>query len=344
MTIVPGPTAPIEGVPPEHTAAIRHVLGRLGREAAGEPARVPNSAVNANYRVPARGGALFVRLHRHTRTKERVWLEQRAAAFAGDRGLPVVRSLADGAGHTCWRAGGMLVSAFPWLEGRLLVRGCIAPAEAADLGRLQARSHHALASWADPALERSGQLTWDTGETVAALSRVDDLIRYYPAPGEERVEVQRGLRRQLALLEGGAARPPTDFEDLPLQPCHGDFHERNILFDPGAPGRVLAVVDWEMVAGMPPGFDVMRSLSYMDLLEGPLLGAYLRGYREVRELGGAEWARSVECWWQHLLHSAWAVRRTFIDGDERAAEFVGHHHALVGRFADEGFRAQLARA
>lgn len=327
-------------LPAEHERALALALRALGRRAAGPPLPVPHSLLNANYRVPTPAGDLFLRLSPASRG-ERVLLEQRVAAFAAARGIPTPLPLADPSGGTCWQSGSLVASAYPWVAGRLLVAGAISTREAALLGRLQARLHEALAGF--PGLDAaSTQLTWDTDQSVGALSRIDDLIRYYPAPGEERLAVQRGLRLQLALLEGTAPRPPGDFAYLALQPCHGDFHERNILF--GADGDPLAVVDWELVALLPPGYDVLRSLSYMGLLEDELATAYLRAYRDVRRLGGEEWVAAVECWWQHLLHSTWAARHVFIEGDERAAPFVGSHAALVARFSDEGFRARLAGA
>lgn len=336
------PTPPRDGpagVPPEHLHAIRDVAARLGRTVFGEPAPVPHGAINHNYRVETAGGPVFVRIHRDTRDRARVGLEQRVAAHAGSRGVPVIAPLRDAVGAASWSAGGLLVSAYPWVEGRHLQRGAITPPEAERLGALHGQVHVALADCEDPGLEISGQMHWDTEQAIADLSRVDDLIRYYPAPGEERLAIQRGLREQLALLESPVARASADFAEVPLRPCHGDFHDRNVLFDAG--WRVLAVVDWEMASLLSPGYEMVRALAFMSLLEPPLVAAYLAGYRRHRPMPRDEFAAAVDFWWQHNLHSTWVYRRVFIEGDDRAAEFLPPGPVLVRTFADPAFRARL---
>jgi aminoglycoside phosphotransferase (APT) family kinase protein len=153
---------------------------------------------------------------------------------------------------------------------------------------------------------------------------------------------QRRLREKLALLKGGNARPASDFAALPNQPTHGDYHERNVLLDED--GAVCAVVDWERTSLAPRVFELLRAIAFMRLWEPPLLDAYLSGYRRHVQLEADECALGVEMWWQHDLHNTWAFRETFIERDQRIAQFLAQNAARLAVFRDAGFRRELANA
>ena len=329
-------------VPRIHAAIIDDVLGRLGRVRTGEPVPVADSVRNDNYRVPTSTGDLFVRIHRKDRSRERILREQRVAAWAGEHGIPVFEPLAGPDGTTLWNSRSRWVSAYPFVAGRTLQRGAIDVAGAELLGALQGQLHATLAAFPVEGMPESSELTWDTEASIALLSRVDDLIRYYPAPGENRLRVQRGLRERLALLEGGEARPPSDFAALPRQVTHGDFHERNVLLSED--GRVLAVVDWERASLAPRVFELLRAIAFMQLWEPPLLDACLRGYRRSVRLERDECELGVEMWWQHDLHNTWAFREVFIEGDSRVEPFLEQNAARLAVFRDRDFRRGLVRA
>lgn len=328
---------------PEHRAVIADALARLGRVAAAEPEAVPESVINFNYQVETRDGPLFVRIHRKTRQRERLELEQAAQRWAGERGVPVVAPLADANGETIWSRGGVLFSVYPFVEGTTLRRGDIDREGAVLLGELHGRLHKALSDFEHPALAPSPQLQWDTETSIAELSRVDDLIRYYPAPGEERLRAQRNLRIQLELLESGIARPPGDFAYFPLQPVHGDYHERNVIVAT-AHGPALAVVDWEMAALMAPITELMRALDFVGLLGTELMRAYLAAYAREASIPRDLCVDVVEQWWQQRLHNTWAFRRVFIEGDQRAAQFFDNIGVRLQEYREPTARRAIADA
>jgi len=340
MTLEP-PLRPA-GVPPAHVRAIDEVLARHGWARAGEPWPIPDSVLNDNYRVDTGAGPRFVRLHKQTRERERIELEHRVIAFAGERGIPVNPPIADASGRTVHSSGGALVAVFPWQEHRTLRRGAIDAGGAARLGDVHGRIHAALADFEDPALPggKTGS-RWDTEAAGLALTRIDDLIRYYPAPGEERLRIQAEVRFQLAILESGEARPDTDFAWLPTQPVHGDFHERNVLLAPGT-DTVLAVVDWEIASRMPPVYELMRAIDFMGLLEEPLLDGYLSAYAAHGTVSAAEVEEGVEMWWQGCLHSTWVYTTLFIQGDDRVTGFLEETGARVRRLSSPAYRERLA--
>lgn len=313
-----------------------------GFERAGEPEPIADSVSNANFKVPTDHGNRFVRIHRRSRTRERLELEQRIIAWIGPRGIPVNPPLPSDDGRTLRSVGGRFVSVYPWLDVRTFCVPGLDQNAAAMLGGLLGRLQSTLVHLDDPALTTCPiARPWDTEASIEALSRVDDLIRYYPSPGEWRLEVQRTLRYKLGLLESAEARPYTLFDDLPHQPCHGDFHERNVLLD--SEGRLVAVTDWEMAGRMPRLFELVQSLTWLHLLDQPdEMESYLGAYAENAPIGAAHIPRAVDMWWQASLHNTWAFTEVFVRGDRSAGRFFAENDRHLRRFADPAFRTDLA--
>lgn len=334
------PPEPRPGMSPAHEQAIAELSRTYAWEVTGPPVPVAQSVLNANYRVETASGTHFVRCYQPSRTRERIEREHAVTRWAGERGIPVAPPLADGRGRTVFSIGGRLWAVFPWVAGRSLLRGTVTPAEAAVLGTMNGRLHRVLADWPVGDLHRNSELSWDTEKSIADLSRVDDLIRYYPAQTEEQLRVQGWIRDQMAMLEGGAARPATEFQEIPVQPCHGDPHERNLMVD--AKGEPLAVVDWERFSLNPPAFEVLRTLTFAQLLDEPLITAFLAGYRAENRLAPETIAPCVEFWWQCQLNNTWVYRDRFIRGNRAVEQFFEEGAAALRRFSGAGYRTGLA--
>jgi len=334
------PEPPGAGIPREHAAAIEELAARYGWRVVSAPGPVPQSVSNANYRVATDAGLRFFRAHRAGLSRERIQREQAAVRWAGERGIPVAPAIEDSAGRAVHSIGGTSWTVYPWIEGRSLLRGTMTVGDARLLGAMVGRLHAVLRDWPAGDLHRNSELTWDTERSIAELSRVDDLIRYYPAPGEDQLQAQRWLRGQLARLESGVARPSADFAGIPVQATHGDPHERNLMVD--GSGNAVAVVDWDRFCLNPPAFEVLRTLTFARLLDEPHLTAFLRGYGGENALDPATAGPCVEQWWQSQLHNTWAFRERFIRGSGATEQFFGDGAAAIERFSDEGFRAGLA--
>lgn len=328
----------------DHTAAIDAALRNHGLTRHGPPRPVADSVLNDNFRVETERGPLFVRVHKETRMREAVEVEHAATAWAGANGIPVARALAGSGGATTHRIAGRFVSIHPWIEGHTLVRDRIERAGAAILGAIHGRVQAALTDFRHPALRGGrGGSAWDTEASIATLSRVDDLIRYYAAPGEEQLRIQETLRFRLDRLERGEGKPASRFAALPTGPAHGDFHERNVIL--GAPGAVVAVVDWEGVTLQPRVFELIRSLSFTGIVDDEAhTAAYLTGYSVAVALSPAECAMGVEMWWQSVLHDTWLFRERFIRGNRRGDRFWDEDAARVRQLAGPAYRVALARS
>lgn len=318
---------------------IVELLARYGLTLEGDPQPVALSVSNRNFAVQTSQGPRFVRFMAKSRTRERQELAFAVADHAAAQGIPVVAALADGQGRTLHSLSNRLWAVYPWVEGVHLQRGAIEASGAALFGDLHGRLHAALRPFEDARLRRdTNGSVWDAAESLDDLGRVDDLIRYSPSPGAAQLRLQEQIRDIMALLDSPAARPASEFAGVLRAVCHGDYHERNVIF--GANRQLLAVVDWEMTALLPPVFEVLRATSFMGLLGPRLLEAYMEGYRRHADLAQCE--EGVEMWWQSQLHNTWVYRARFIEGNRAVGQFLDDHFAMITLFKDPAFREQVA--
>ncbi|MFN0095979.1 MAG: phosphotransferase enzyme family protein [Dehalococcoidia bacterium] len=320
--------------------AIAEVLDRFSLMPVAPPEPVPGSSVNHNYHAVTHAGPRFVRIHRANKSRTELEAELQLLAWCQQAGLPVIQPLAGPGGRIIFSASGQLVTVWPWLDAPPFGRArASTTAGAAALGALQGSLDATLSGYDGAELPHTRQ-SWSTEDAVARLSRVDDLIRYYPAPGDEQLRLQAQLRAQLALLEGGAADAPESFAGLPTGPAHGDFHDRNVLVD--AHGQVAAVVDWDAVCIQPVLYELCRVLALVCDVEPALVDAYVGAYAARRPIDPHIVAASIEHFWQVTLHSTWLYDQRFIEGDRRVEVFFESRARTVTWFAEATNRAWLA--
>jgi Ser/Thr protein kinase RdoA (MazF antagonist) len=331
----------LPGRPRPSNADIDALLARYGLRRVGDARYVEDSVSCDNFRVPTDRGDRFVRFHRPKRKREQLEARDRLERWAAEQGLPVFPAERDLRGRAMSGAGGWTGAVYPWVEGRPAVRGAITVGEAETLGRLHGRVQAALAEYADPTLGVGGGDThWDTEQSILALARVDDLIRYYPAVSDEDTEVRGVIIRQLAFLEGSEVLKPEEFAGLPSQVVHGDFHERNVLL--AADGSAAALVDWERARVYPRAYELVRALDFMRLTEGPPFEAYVAGYRKSVALGRDECAAAADLYWQSTMHDHWAYTMVFVRGDRAPRRFFAEMPDRIARWSDAAWRAAFA--
>ena len=323
--------------PAEHEA-IRWLLDRLGRRLTGEPETLALSVINFNVRVPTDDGVLMFRRMKASMPRERAEREHRAMRWANERGLPSNPPVADTSGQSVFELDGRLWAVFPWLEGRSLMRRTVTPDEAEILGRTHALTHQVLRDYPAEGLHRNSELSWDAAQAEVDLNQVLAVID--SAPETPALAAQRGwVVEQLELLRTERRLLPTDF-DLPVQPVHGDFHERNVMVD--ANGDLLAVIDWERFCLSVPAVEVIRALTFAILLDPPHLQRYLGGYGSVGKLPRETIRPAVELWWQDSFHNTWTQRERFLRGNVAVEQFLEEGAEMLRRYRDTGFRDYLA--
>lgn len=325
--------------PPGYHAIIRELVEHFGRRLVGEPEPLALSVINFNYRAKTDSGSLMVRCMKGTMVRERAELEHRAMRWANERGLPSNPPLTDASGESVFERDGRLWAVFPWLEGRSLMRGSVTEDEAALLGRTHALTHKALRDYPETGLHRNSELAWDTAQSFSDFEQVLAAIDAEPAPPATFARYRQSIIEQRDMLRSETIREHTSF-DLWLQACHGDFHERNVMVD-GA-GDLLAVIDWERFSLSSPEMEVVRALTFAQLLEPPWLQRYLMAYGQVARLPREGIQAGIELWWQQTLHNTWTFRERFLRGNHAVEQFLEEGAEMLRRFRDPGFRSYLA--
>ncbi len=317
------------------TDAALDALRAFGVEAARRPVRLQRGSLNQNYRVEVSTGRLFLRRHRPELTRAAIEREHAIVRWVAARGIPAPLPFATPSGETVLQIEGACWALFPWVEGRSVVRGRIPLASARALGDLNGEVHAVLADHPE-APPKEWRITWDTAEAFDTLERLELLVAARGGPDD----VLEGIRFRLRLLESGEARPVEAFREMPVQLVHGDFHDKQVVFGRGS--EVRALVDWEMAGWLPRTWEVIRSLVFSKLIDGPGFDAYMEGYAGHVRLSPEECRLGVELWWQTRLHETWALRTYFFENNARVARFVGDGLRHVQWLADPSVRAALA--
>lgn len=317
-------------------ADIDAVLAAYGLARTGMPVRTEGGTLNANYRTPTAGGAVFVRLHREGFTAGRVRAEHDILDFVRARGIPVPRPLSTTSGQTTVDTTAGTWSAYPWLEGEHPVRDELGPRRAAALGEMHGRIHGVLATHpASPGA--SFTMAWARDHSLETLARIDAAAA---ARGAE-PWIREGIALQASLLRAEPLRYPRDFACLPCQLAHGDYHDQQVLFDPA--GSVAAVTDWELCGPFARIWDVVRSLAFSLLFSTPGLEEYMAGYRRHVALTPEECHLGMELWWQSRLGGTWVWSAFFLEGNERVSRFFPETIAALRQLADPSWRRETER-
>jgi Ser/Thr protein kinase RdoA (MazF antagonist) len=316
------------------SAIPQQVLDAFGLRPIAPSARLQRGSLNRNFRVETERGSFFLRKHRSDVDCAWAEREHRVIAWAGDRGVPVVYPVRTTEGGTVVEADGVVWAAFPWVQGSVLRRDRIPKHAAFALGRLHGLTQRAMLG--NPDASGEARLTWDSS---AATERLAQLIEATAARGDAD-GLAAGLAGQLDLLLSGAARPVSDFAQLPVQALHMDFHDRQVIFGGGQ--RVVALVDWEMAGSNPRIWELLRSLSFAKLLRPEYTEAYVRGFSENVALTEQECHDGVALWWQTRLHDTWAVSEFLLRDNRRVRPFLRHSFEAANRFSDAGYRRDLA--
>ena len=205
-------------------------------------------------------------------------------------------------------------------------------------------------------------------DTLARLHAVDYRVAGLEALGRPEGFLQRQAEGWIGRYEKAATDPIAEVEPLarwltdsvPESPAatliHNDYKLNNLLLDPADPGRVTAVLDWEMTTVGDPLFDLAISLGYwleaadpaplrdllptVTVLPGfPTRAELVRRYaeRSGRDVGALDWYLTFAYFKLAVIvqqiYARWARGQTrdprFASFGERARTLIVHAHTLA---------------
>ncbi|NKQ51917.1 phosphotransferase family protein [Amycolatopsis sp. K13G38] len=202
-------------------------------------------------------------------------------------------------------------------------------------------------------------------DTLAALHAVDWRARGLAGMGRPEGFNGRHFRRMGKLIADSEGRPPAEFAEIDawlaahVPPesgeaiVHNDYRLGNVIVGPDSPGRILAVLDWELATIGDPLFDVGYFLASYPVAGEPMtpteeLGAAAleQGYptrdelaaryatATGRDLSGLDWYTVLALWKLAVLYEYGRRRAVEGVGDEYYAEA-----SLVKSFLEAAQRA-----
>ncbi|GLW62014.1 hypothetical protein Arub01_02580 [Actinomadura rubrobrunea] len=269
---------------------------------------IPEGMMNRNWRLVTARGAFHLRriLDVDLRTARR---NLAALAALAEDGLPVRPALPAPDGALVVEVGGHGYCAFPWTDGVHVAGTDLAPRQAADLGALVARLHHALLRTPPAPGSASARAPRPAAvecpeRALARTARLLDHISSLRSPQTADLTFVVHLRRRTHLLRRyGALRPARDRPPGPYGWTHGDLRADNLLWRDRA---VVAVLDWDRLAVRPLMEELARAALALfaredGVIDLPRLAAFTNGYRSIapvdeRALGDA--VRRV--WWSTM--------------------------------------------
>ena len=198
---------------------------------------------------------------------------------------------------------------------------------------MHGRVQSALASHSDSATALL-TMRWDKQQSLSALDHLVTVARQRQTASW----ITDGIERQRRLLESTDVAPPEQFASLPCQLLHGDFHDQQALFDGD---DVTAIVDWEIWHSDPRAWELVRSLSFSQLLEPPRLADYLAGYRQHVQPSEDEMQLALTLWFQSRIVGLWAWWAYLVEGNERVRAFFPTMLAELEQVADERWTARI---
>lgn len=312
----------------------REVLEAFGLRSAVSATRLQRGSLNRNFRIETNLGRFFVRNHRQGVDIARAEREHRVIAWAGERGIPVVKPIPARTGSTVVELDQSVWSVFPWVDGITPRRDRISKRMAFALGQLHGCTQAAMAG--NPDASGESRLAWDSDATIVRLRQ----LRGVNTAQGDADGLATGLEWQLAMVQAGSGRPTSEFMHLPVQALHMDFHDKQVIWS--ARWEVGALVDWEMAGANPRVYELLRSLSFSRLLGPGDVEAYIRGFAESVALTREECYDGVELWWQTRLHEVWAVTEYLVGGNPRVKAFLPVAFASAMQLSDPAYRRNLA--
>lgn len=301
----------MSGLPSDHEQYARAALGAYGRDP-GAPLRLLSLSENATYLVDD-GDPMVLRVHRpgyHSLAAIRSELRWMAALRA-DTGVvtPELIPAADGTDVVVAHVGDGVLH----VDAVTFVPGCTAE-EAPhavgfdELGRITAAMHDHVQRWQAPAFFT--RFSWDVEATLGPAARWGN---WRHAPGLAAPDI--------ALVDRAAAEVARRLGEFGCGPdrfglVHADLRMANLMIDPVRPGAPITVIDFDDCGWSWYLADLGAVVSF---IEGTpeaerMIGEWLRGYREHRQLPAAHLATIPTFVMQRrLMLTAWVASHADAD-------------------------------
>ncbi|MGH8792702.1 MAG: phosphotransferase enzyme family protein [Stackebrandtia sp.] len=319
MTITSAP-APSDVLPGWNLGAVESVR------------RVPTGLMNRSWRVKSGSGQYMLKLFLDVRGQQLAFQFWVLRALA-DAGVPVVLPVPSVRGSDTMIVGGHEFGVFRWLTGRHRSGLSMSLRRCRELGGVLGRIHLTLRHAAPTPREPYHQPSIPAEEALRRVDQLLDLVDSRHGGVAFDALAERTLRMKRGMLAKLAHRRPPDVPVMAAGYLHGDLHPHNVLLD--FDDRVLAVLDWDRLRVGPYSKELTRAAAFfftygdergIDLNRA---AEFVRGYREVFDLGSPEIAIALHrLWWERLADN-WVIEWHYLRRNQACDHLLPGQTALV---------------
>lgn len=333
----------------ENSALITAALQGFGLSGPIEAWSVAEGLMNRNWRVRTQEGVWALKQILDV-DEQAAHRQHRVTRALADRGLPVPAPRMTPDGKTVVELlGAGTFAVLPWVDGVHREGRDLNEEQCRHLGGLLARIHQGLsgAGVAGVLTRAPESQVISVTEAAKAKAKIDHYVGMLAARTEldefDHLVRQRLAERQ-ALLERLVYLRPDDTQPVtPIGWVHGDFHDLNLLWSPGQPSRITAVLDWDRLRVGPLAAEVVRTASLvfgydrtpeLRALDLDRVAAFTAGYRELIPLSRTSLAQAVHRLWWERVCDFWQLRWHYEKADASCDHLFVSASALLAWWSE----------
>jgi homoserine kinase type II len=286
--------------------------------------------LNKNYILTTTQGTYFLKSVR-TKQQERISYIAEVERFFRERSIPAVCMATLPSGERFLKIDEALYTVYPYIANTQV--HAYTEGHMRAMGKTLGSIHKAGASEVPSRLASSRFSIPEREAVIHELTERRESIlskQVLEAIDEEFLSyIELKLKRLGERLE----EPPLPSDTL----VHGDYHDRNILFE----GEdIIGVCDWEKALMAPRAYEVARALEIICFGEGQSrvrteqemrdsATTFMQAYNSVYALSSEELRKGIELRLYKLIHSAWIERQHYDLGDSRSNKFIPNEVRLI---------------
>lgn len=299
-------------------------------------AAVNHSYSSENYTVETARGSFFIKCRGFT-SPERTREILAAETFFAQLSLPVYPAVPARDGSQFTQVDGQKMSLYPLLDGQVIERGALTTEHLRTIGETLAHMHEAGRDAPLPIHKRAAV------NTHAAAEGIDNLLGRLPV----NLSRQDLLVLELLDLKQRMIRQMKEVPNLPQDHLiHGDFQEKNLLFE--SPASVAAIVDFDNSEIAPRSLEVCRTLDKLcfngkfDDAQFERAGTLLTAYAKHYGMDAEELTTGIKLYYAYKVTNLWREQQIYVSGNEKPHRFIATDLAVL-QYMDRYLEAYIAR-
>lgn len=293
-------------------------------------------ALNRNFLLATSTGSYFIKSVRERRKSHIPHIAETETFFQG-KGIPAVCMLRNASGALSMETGGDVYTVYPYVPND---NSCIYALQNIDAMGAMLGSLHLEGSRNVPDSLATEMFTIKGAqEVIEKLTAYRDGILHKEFQDAVDAEFLTYIDLKLSKLSQEVTSIALPNDTL----THGDYHERNILFE-GEKG-IIGICDWEKAQMAPKAYELARAVEIICLgfssaavhTADEMLSTaarFISAYRSVYPISAEEIQVGFDLQLQKTLHSIWIEHQHYDLKDFRSDKFIQHEKHRIESVRD----------